>query len=144
MKPKVFIVCTGLGNINRGYESFTNECFNALKQNDYFELILLKGAGRNKLNEFSIYNLRRKSKTAIILSKLLGKEPYFIEQFTFLIGMLPKIIQHRPSIIYFSDFLLGTFLWHLRIFSILSINFCLVMVRLMVHHIPQWIMYNNY
>ncbi len=41
-KPKVFLVCTGVGHINRGYESFSVECFEQLKVSDKFELFFIK------------------------------------------------------------------------------------------------------
>jgi 1,2-diacylglycerol 3-alpha-glucosyltransferase len=114
MKPKVFIICTGVGHINRGYESFTLECFNELKSSSSFELFLLKGGGKSTQKERRIFCIKRNSKYAAFLSKVFGKEKYWIEQFTFLIGMLPSLFKYKPKVIYYSDFILGTFLWHLR------------------------------
>ena len=42
---RVFLVCPGVGHVNRGYETFTRECFEALKADDRFDLFLFKGAG---------------------------------------------------------------------------------------------------
>lgn len=115
-KAKVFIVCTGVGHINRGYESFTKECFLALKDNDFFEIYLLKGGGYSTGSEIKIKCIKRDSNTASLISSVIRKEPYWIEQATFLFGMLTVIIRYKPSVIYYSDFILGTFLWHLRRF----------------------------
>ncbi|MFT3932735.1 MAG: glycosyltransferase [Chitinophagaceae bacterium] len=115
-RPLVLLVCTGLGKINRGYESFTRECFNNLKDNTGFDLCLVKGAGASTENEFTIGNLHRNSAAARWLAKILGKEPYFVEQLTFSAGMLPLLIRRKPALIYFSDFELGAFLWKLRSF----------------------------
>ena len=112
--PKVFIVCTGVGHVNRGYESFTIECFENLKNTKEFELILLKGAGRESENQIQIPCVKRNSTTGTLLSKLLKKERYWLEQLTFFFGMLPALIRYKPSVIYYSDFILGTFLWQLR------------------------------
>ena len=117
MRKKVFIVCTGVGHINRGYESFTIECFESLKQSDNFELFLLKGGGKSERHQIKIPCIKRNSKAANGLSKLLKKEKYWIEEFTFLLGMIPTLIKHKPSVIYYSDFILGTFLWHFRRFA---------------------------
>jgi len=114
MKPNVFIICTGVGHINRGYESFTTECFNALKDSDKFELYLLKGGGKTSGKELKISCVKRNSKLALFLSKGVGKDKYWVEEATFLAGMLPTLIKYRPAVIYYSDFILGTFLWHLR------------------------------
>lgn len=113
-KANVFIVCTGLGHVNRGYESFTLECYHALKNNDRFGLYLLKGGGKSTHNEIKIACVKRGSKAARFLARVLKQGAYFIEQLTFLIGMVPVIIKYKPSVIYYSDFILGTFLWHLR------------------------------
>jgi 1,2-diacylglycerol 3-alpha-glucosyltransferase len=113
-KPNVFIVCTGVGHINRGYESFTKEFFTALEHNDQFNLFMLKGAGETKGNEIKINCAIRNSKTAATLSRITGKEGYWVEQATFLFSMLPYIIRYKPVVIYYSDFILGTFLWHLQ------------------------------
>ncbi len=114
--PRVFIVCTGVGHINRGYESFTTECFENLKKSKNFELFLLKGAGEKREKHIKIPCIKRNSSTAELLSQLVNKEKYWIEEFTFLFGMLPSLIKYKPSVIYYSDFILGTFLWHLRRF----------------------------
>lgn len=113
---KVFLVCSGLGNVNRGYESFTRECFDVLSKEGSFNLFLLKGGGEKAEHELVIKNLKRTGKTTKFLSRLAKREPYYIEQLSFLVGMIPSIIKHRPSVIYFSDFILGTFLWQLRNF----------------------------
>lgn len=113
-RTNVFIVCTGVGHINRGYETFTIECFNALKNTKAFELYMLKGGGKASGKEIKISCLKRNSSLVKLLGKVFYKESYWIEQFTFLFGMLPALIRYQPSLIYYSDFILGTFLWHLR------------------------------
>lgn len=115
MKEKtVFIVCTGLGNINRGYETFTRECFDALKNSNDFTLKLIKGAGNKTNNEIVITNCKRNGKLTLLLSKIFKCEPYKIEQISFALNMLLAIFKHKPSLIYYSDFVLGTWLWHFR------------------------------
>jgi 1,2-diacylglycerol 3-alpha-glucosyltransferase len=115
-KPNVFIICTGVGHINRGYESFTLECFDVLKTSSNFELFLLKGGGKTTQKELKIPCIKRSTKLASFLNKVSGKQKYWIEQVTFLIGMLPKLFKYKPAVIYYSDFILGTFLFHLRRF----------------------------
>jgi len=110
----VFIVCTGLGHINRGYESFTRECFDALKDTTEFKLYLIKGGGKSIGNEITLPNLPRRKKAAQFFSKLFPTDAYTIEQFTFCLSMLPLILIKKPAAIYYSDFTLGTYLWHLR------------------------------
>ena len=113
-KPIVFLACTGLGRINRGYESFARECYETLKDTNDFSLYLIKGGGDKKQNEIVLPNLPRKNKFTIWLGKLVRKDSYIVEQATFCISLLPIIIKKKPVVIYYSDFILGTYLWHLR------------------------------
>lgn len=114
---KVFIICTGVGHINRGYESFTTECFANLKDVPEFDLFLLKGGGYSMGREIKIPCIKRNSKYAFLLTKFFRKDAYWIEQFSFFLLMLPSLIKHKPTVLYYSDFVLGTFLWHLRRFT---------------------------
>ncbi|RYY08135.1 MAG: glycosyltransferase [Sphingobacteriaceae bacterium] len=111
---KVFLICTGLGFVNRGYESFTRECFDALKNTKDFELYLIKGGGKSFDNEIVLSNLPRRKKAAQLLEKIFPFDAYTIEQITFCLSLLPLIISKKPAVIYYSDFELGTYLWHLR------------------------------
>jgi 1,2-diacylglycerol 3-alpha-glucosyltransferase len=113
-RPVVFLACTGLGHISRGFESFSRECFEELKQSDDFDLYLLKGAGLKKDNEVVVWNLPRNGIINRAFQKLTGKDSYYLEQLSFFLGMLPVLFRKKPSLIYYSDFLLGTFLWNLR------------------------------
>lgn len=114
MKDKVFIVCSGVGHVNRGYESFTRECFDTLKDETAFDLYMLKGGGKSGGREIKVNCIQRNSASAKRLAKLLKVEPYWIEQLTFFFGMLPTLFKYRPKVIFYSDFILGTFLWHFR------------------------------
>ncbi|MFM2061300.1 MAG: hypothetical protein RLZZ507_970 [Cyanobacteriota bacterium] len=112
----VFLICSGLGNVQRGYESFTQECFEALQQEPTksMEVILFKGGGKSQTQEFVLPNLPRGLWLTQKLGKIFNQDPYFIEQFSFCLSLLPHIYQKRPQVIFFSDFNLGTILWHLR------------------------------
>ena len=44
---KIFLLSAGLGNIQRGYESFTKECFGVLSKCKKIDVILFKGAGKS-------------------------------------------------------------------------------------------------
>ncbi len=101
--PVVFLPCSGVGHINRGYESFTLQCFENLKDSKEFNLILLKSAGKTSKNEINILCIRRDSKLADRIFKIFKLKQYFSEQISFCIGMLPSIIKYKPSLIYYSD-----------------------------------------
>lgn len=112
--PRIFLVCSGLDHINRGYESFSKECFEALKNEQNLNLYLIKGSGQADDKILSVACIQRNSFLAKLISRLTGKSGYFIEQLSFFLRMVPLLLKYRPSLIYFSDFQLGTFCWRLR------------------------------
>jgi 1,2-diacylglycerol 3-alpha-glucosyltransferase len=116
---KVFFVCPGLGNINRGFESFTRECFDALSQDDSIDITLFKGGGNFSKKEIILWNLPREKWITIQISRVVGwltgiKGSYNTEQLSFFVSLLPHIYQQKPDVIYFSDEQLGVFLWYWR------------------------------
>ena len=113
---KTFFICSGLGVINRGYESFTRECFDALKTDDRIDAYLYKGGGASFDREKTLPNLPRFKFLAKLLGKLIGMEGYTVEQFTFCLSLIPFLIFKKPQVILVSDFILSTYLWHVRRF----------------------------
>jgi glycosyltransferase involved in cell wall biosynthesis len=116
---KVFLACSGLGNINRGFESFIRECFEALSQDDSLDITLFKGGGKPSKKEITLWNLRREKWTSIQISRVVGrltgmKGPYFTEQLSFVLSLLPYIYFKKPDVIYFSDEQVGVLLWYWR------------------------------
>lgn len=111
---KVFLACSGLGNIKRGFESFARECFDALVKEPSIHITLFKGGGDFQEKEITLWNLPRNDWRAIQLGKLTKRGAYNIEQSTFFLNLLPYIYREKPDIIYFSDINLGNALWHWR------------------------------
>lgn len=113
-KLKVFIVCSGLGHINRGYESFFRDCFDALCGEPLLDMFLFKGNGENTGKEICLWNSPRNSRAANWLGKMVGRGGYFVEQFTFFMSLLPHIFFKTPDVVYVSDVVLGNFIRLLR------------------------------
>ena len=111
---KVFFVCSGLGRIHRGFESFTRQAFDALKDQSDAQITLFKGAGRSSANEKALWNLPRRSRTARRIGALIKRNPYVVEQTTFTLSLLWHIIKEKPEVVFFSDGNVGNFLWHWR------------------------------
>ncbi len=110
----VFLVCSGLGRINRGYESFTQECFDALAGEPALDLTLFKGGGLPGPRQMVLPNLPRTQPPAQKLGHLAGKSGYWAEQVTFALSLLPRIARRKHDVIYFSDTNVGNLLWHWR------------------------------
>lgn len=113
-KTKVFLVCSGLGNAKRGFESFTQECFAALSQESSLHLTLFKGGGKTEANSITLPNIPRDTWAAKQIAKLIGREGYLVEQASFVLSLLPHIQLKQPDVIYFSDGNIGNILWHWR------------------------------
>lgn len=111
---KVFIICSGLGKVNRGFESFTQECFEALSQSPELDITLFKGGGKSADRQISLWNFPRDSWPGIQLGKLTGRGAYFVEQLSFTCSLLFHIMRQQPDVIYFSDGTIGNILWHWR------------------------------
>jgi 1,2-diacylglycerol 3-alpha-glucosyltransferase len=118
---RVLFLCSGLGNIQGGYETFTRECYDALKKDLSLEVILLKGGGQSQENEFRIFSIPRSSQVARILGKVSLTHAYAIEQASFSLSCIIHIIHHKPQVIYFSDRTVGRILHRIR--KILNLNF---------------------
>jgi glycosyltransferase involved in cell wall biosynthesis len=115
---KVFIICSGLGHIKRGIESFTQEAFKALSPVESLDITLFKGGGKPDQKEIVLWNLPRQNPMTIKLSKIFKKDerrdPYFLEQFSFFLSLIPHLYIQKPDLIYFLDVNLGTLLWQWR------------------------------
>jgi len=111
---KVWMVCTGLGSTNRGFESFFRQCFDALKSERTLDIKLLKGTGDETPNEQTLWNLHRHTTMAKFLGWFIGNKPYVIEQLTFFFPLFFKLLRESPDLIFFSDKQIGNLLWHGR------------------------------
>ena len=111
---KLFLVCSGLGHINRGFESFTQECFDALSGEPELDVTLFKGGGPSDKKQVVLWNLPRNAPLTERLGRITDKGGYWLEQVTFTLSLLPHIAWQKPEVIYFSDCNIGNLLWHWR------------------------------
>ena len=111
---RIFSLCSGLSKIQRGFESFTQECFQVLSQDHALDITLFKGSGELSNQEIPLLNLSRQSWMAVQLGKVTRRDSYYIEQVSFTLSLLQHIYQQQPDVIYFSDGTIGNVLWHWR------------------------------
>ncbi|MBE9166972.1 glycosyltransferase family 4 protein [Pleurocapsales cyanobacterium LEGE 06147] len=111
---KVYLVCTGVGNINRGIETFARECFDGLKGTEGLDIELFKGAGEEKYNEHRLWNLPRNGKIAPFLGKFIRRNGYVVEQLSSFLPFVKQIRKGKPDIIFYSDSNLGFQLYRWR------------------------------
>ncbi|MEQ8463058.1 MAG: glycosyltransferase family 4 protein [Coleofasciculus sp. E1-EBD-02] len=103
-----------MDKVKRGFESFTQECFDALYQNSTLDITLFKGSGESSTPKITLWNLSRQGWIAVQLGKIIRRNSYYIEQVSFTLSLLQHIYQQQPDVIYFSDGTLGNVLWHWR------------------------------
>ncbi|MBX7117372.1 MAG: glycosyltransferase family 4 protein [Gemmatimonadaceae bacterium] len=112
---RVCFACTGLGRERRGFETFTRDCAQALAGAPDVALEVFAGGRDGHVpGEVVVPNLPRASRAARALGTLLRRDPYFIEQGTFFLGFLPRLLARAPDLIYFADLNFGNALWHWR------------------------------
>ncbi|ACK73849.1 glycosyl transferase group 1 (plasmid) [Gloeothece citriformis PCC 7424] len=104
---KVFLVCTGVGIINRGIETFARECFDGLKGSSGLQMKLFKGAGLQQPDEYRLWNIPRTSNIANILGKCVQRNGYVVEQWSSFFPLIPHLKKEKPDIIFYSDSNLG-------------------------------------
>lgn len=111
---RLFLVCSGLGHINRGYESFTEELYTCIKDEESLDLWLFKGKGLKSKKSIPLPCMRRESKTSKWLAKLIRYDAYHLEQLSFFTLLIPYLLIQKPKVILYSDFILGTYLFHFK------------------------------
>jgi 1,2-diacylglycerol 3-alpha-glucosyltransferase len=111
---KVYLVCTGVGIINRGIETFARECFDGLKGTEGLYIELFKGAGTEKSDEHQLWNLPRNGNTANFLGKCIRRNGYVVEQLSSFLPLAQQIKKGKPDIIFSSDSNLVFQLYHWR------------------------------
>lgn len=112
---RVFLACTGLGRERRGFETFTRACAAALRDEPGLALEVFAGGRDGHVpGERVVPNLPRASRAARLAGRMLGRDPYFVEQGTFFLGLLPSLLARAPHLVYFADLNLGNALWHWR------------------------------
>jgi len=111
---KVMIACSGLGHVARGFETFSQECFEALRGRPELEVTLVKGAGVAAEGERVMRTINRETRIARALGRVFRRSGYFTEQMVFAMRCLPLIQVQRPDVVYFSDWALGRALGRAR------------------------------
>lgn len=101
------IACSGLGHVARGFETFSQECFEALRGRPELQVTLVKGAGETTEGQYVARTIPRETVAARALGRALRRSGYFAEQMVFAARCLPLIRAQRPDIVYFSDWAFG-------------------------------------
>lgn len=100
-RTKVYIVCTGLGRVKRGFETLARELFDHLQEDGRLEVHLLKGGGESSPTEQVVPNIYRDSWLNHALCTVLGRRRrYYVEFLSFCMAMGPIILLGRPDVVF--------------------------------------------
>ena len=110
---KVYLVCCGLGRTYRGFESFTQECHEALCDHPSLDLTVFSG-GKTGPKQVVLWCLPRTHALVERMGRLIGKTGYWLEQVSFALSLLPHVVRGKPDVVCFMDCNVGNVLWHWR------------------------------
>ena len=121
---KILFLCTGLGKVNRGFEQYVAGLAAQLQKEVIPGLQLEVWTGgvwqQRGIKSRRIPHIHRRhwlvAKTA---------QPFLWEQRSFFAGMIPALLQHRPSLIYLGEYQLYCYLYKLR--AALGLHYSLVL-----------------
>ena len=107
---KIFFMSSGLGRLRRGFEAHVEDLYRNFKKEGKYEVYLYKGAGTSSGNEIKVFNLHRGSFLARAIAVLIRRNPYYVQNFSFFIGLIPHLIKSEVEIVYLGEPVLCNFL----------------------------------
>jgi glycosyltransferase involved in cell wall biosynthesis len=90
------------------------ECAEALRGDPRIAVTVFSGSAVPGMETRVRWSAARDGAMAALAGRLLGQDPYFAEQATFFLSLLPALVLGRPDVVYFSDLNLGNLCWHWR------------------------------
>jgi glycosyltransferase involved in cell wall biosynthesis len=111
---RVVIACGGIGFAQRGFETLSRECFDALRARDDVEVTLVKGRGERRPDERVAPTVGRDSRLARAGARVLARDGFYVEQLGFTASIVPMLARRRPDVVYFSEWWLGRGLARVR------------------------------
>lgn len=121
---QIFLVCTGLGVVQRGFESYIEDLGTQLADTGFKVCVL--GAKRPISYRYPFRRLFMLGRTSWFSKKWLSVSVAFtIEQLTAAISLLPYILFNKPALIYLGEYQVYCHLFRFR--KYLGFNYCLAM-----------------
>ena len=125
-RPRIFLVCTGLGLVQRGFETYMADLSEKLQTQDtLFQSILYTG-GKYKdktIKSKQLFCISRKNQ---FWTNLFGES--FTAEFelsSFFVSLLLEIIFKKPNAIYLGEYKLYCYLFKIR--KLFRLNFSLIL-----------------
>ncbi|HIJ88080.1 MAG TPA: glycosyltransferase [Desulfuromonadales bacterium] len=113
LKPRVLVVCPGIGFVRRGYETSMAQNASIFQKSPDIVSLLLKGAGTESDVERVIPSIKRHWLKPV--GRLCSAHTaYRLEQLSFFIAALQTVKKFSPDIIYISDELMAKMFYKYR------------------------------
>lgn len=109
---RIAIACSGLGHVNRGYESIMRDIFEQVR--GHASLALFKGFGAESNDEHVVRCLRRTSSGGRLLASFSERRAYHLENWTFARSLFRSLRQDPCDVVFVPDYRVARALWHLR------------------------------
>jgi len=124
--PKLFLVCTGLGIVKRGFETYISELAEKLYENKLkFKTELFSG-GRYASKNITSKQLFCISRNNRFWRKFIGVSATSeLELYSFFFSLLLRVILQKPTAIYLGEYKLYCYLFKVR--KLLRLDFSLVL-----------------
>lgn len=125
--PELFLICTGLGRVQRGFESYIRDLADKLSGepiNFSFKVFLGKNIPGVAFKQQQVANLPRGLK----VYRMLGVSEitrFNIEQISFFMGLVPFILLQKPKAIYLGEYNLYCYLYKFR--KLFGLNYSLIL-----------------
>ena len=117
---RVALLCSGIGRVFRGFESFTEELFFVLKKE--INATLFKGRGESNENEVMLRCIKRDGLLRILPVSLKTRRS--IESFSFVVSFVSFLIREKFNVLIVSESFTGTMLIFLR--KMLRLHFVVI------------------
>ena len=111
---RISLVSVGLGRVLRGFESFTESLFQALrKQAPHIDVTLFQGGGKSEDRRVVVPNLHRYDAPARWFGYEKGN---LLEKRSFALALYPLLRRGDFDIVHYNELTMGSALYHLRRF----------------------------
>ena len=106
------LVSTGFGRVQRGFESFTESLFNALRPlGSDLDVTLFQGGGKSGEHRVVVPNLHRADFPARLFSDLTASH---VEKRSFAAALYPILRAKHVDVVHYNELTMGSALFHLR------------------------------
>lgn len=122
---RLYLISSGLGAINRGFENHIACLGDAmLSEPKHSYSTQVFGSRRIQNRPYKVIFAISRNNWILLKLKLVWRTRFSIEQFSFLMFLLPKIIIERPKIIYLAEY--DMYCWLYKIRKLLGLSYHLI------------------